>query len=115
MLWIVVFVVKGTFRTIPTVESYGAGVFCSCQNPYIVAVKLFKGGVLFFIIHFSPNNNYWSIFPYLICVCVKQSQICGIKKHKRRRWRELGCVAAAGVAAAAMVVAEEVANAKQAV
>ena len=34
MLWIVVFVVKGTFRTIPTVESYGAGDFCSCQNPY---------------------------------------------------------------------------------
>ena len=34
MLWIVVFVVKGTFRTIPTVESYGAGVFCSRQNPY---------------------------------------------------------------------------------
>jgi hypothetical protein len=33
MLWIVVFVVKGTFRTIPTVESYGAGVFCSRQNP----------------------------------------------------------------------------------
>jgi hypothetical protein len=27
-------VVKGTFRTIPTVESYGAGVFCSHQNPY---------------------------------------------------------------------------------
>jgi hypothetical protein len=34
MLWIVVFVVKGTFRTIPTVECYGAGVFCSRQNPY---------------------------------------------------------------------------------
>jgi len=34
MLWIVVFVVKGTFCTIPTVESYGAGVFCSHQNPY---------------------------------------------------------------------------------
>jgi hypothetical protein len=34
MLWIVVFVFKGTFRTIPTVESYGAGVFCSRQNPY---------------------------------------------------------------------------------
>jgi hypothetical protein len=29
MLWIVVFVVKGTFHTIPTVDSYGAGVFCS--------------------------------------------------------------------------------------
>jgi hypothetical protein len=34
MLWIVVFVVKGTFRAIPTVESYGAGDFCSRQNPY---------------------------------------------------------------------------------
>jgi hypothetical protein len=33
-LWIVVFVVKGTFCTIPTVESYGVGVFCSRQNPY---------------------------------------------------------------------------------
>jgi hypothetical protein len=26
--------VYSTFRTIPTVESYGAGVFCSRQNPY---------------------------------------------------------------------------------
>jgi len=26
--------VYGTFRTIPTVESYEAGVFCSRQNPY---------------------------------------------------------------------------------
>jgi hypothetical protein len=40
MLWIVVFVFKGTFRTIPTVESYGAGVFCSRQN--LIAVKLFN-------------------------------------------------------------------------
>jgi hypothetical protein len=32
--------VYGTFRTIPTVESYGAGVFCSRQNPYSgLAVK----------------------------------------------------------------------------
>jgi hypothetical protein len=38
MLWIVVFVVKDTFCTIPTVESYGAGVFCSRQN--LIAVKL---------------------------------------------------------------------------
>jgi hypothetical protein len=45
MLWIVVFVVKGTFRTIPTVESYGAGVFCSRQNPYSgYAVKHIKNG-----------------------------------------------------------------------
>jgi hypothetical protein len=34
MLWIVVFVVKSTFHTIPTVKSYGVGVFCSRQNPY---------------------------------------------------------------------------------
>ncbi len=34
MFVIVVFVVNSTFRTIPTVESYGAGVFCSRQNPY---------------------------------------------------------------------------------
>jgi hypothetical protein len=40
MLWIVVFVFKGTFRTIPTVGSYGAGVFCSRQN--LIAVKLFN-------------------------------------------------------------------------
>jgi hypothetical protein len=26
--------VYGTFRTIPTLESYGAGVFSSRQNPY---------------------------------------------------------------------------------
>jgi hypothetical protein len=38
MLWIVVFVVKDTFRTIPTVEAYGAGVCCSRQN--LIAVKL---------------------------------------------------------------------------
>jgi hypothetical protein len=30
--------VYGTFRTIPTVESYGAGFFCSLQN--LIAVKL---------------------------------------------------------------------------
>jgi len=29
MFVIFVFVVNGTFRTISTVESYGAGVFCS--------------------------------------------------------------------------------------
>jgi len=34
MFVIVVFVVNGTFPTILTVESYGAGVFCSRQNPY---------------------------------------------------------------------------------
>ena len=38
MLWIVVFVFKGTFRTIPTVESYGAGVFVPART--LIAVKL---------------------------------------------------------------------------
>jgi len=34
MFVIVVSVVYGTFRNIPTVEAYGVGVFCSHQNPY---------------------------------------------------------------------------------
>ena len=33
-LWDCCVGVYGTFHTIPTVESYGAGVFCSGQNPY---------------------------------------------------------------------------------
>jgi hypothetical protein len=37
-MWIVVFVVYGTFRTIPTVESYGAGVFVLART--LIAVKL---------------------------------------------------------------------------
>jgi prenyltransferase beta subunit len=40
ILWIVVFVVYGTFRAIPTVESYGAGVFCSGRT--LIAVKLLR-------------------------------------------------------------------------
>jgi len=38
MFVIVVFVVNGTFRTIPTVESYGAGVFVPARMD--LAVKL---------------------------------------------------------------------------
>jgi hypothetical protein len=38
MLWIVVFVVKSTFHTIPTVESYGVGVFVPART--LIAVKL---------------------------------------------------------------------------
>ncbi len=34
--------VYGFFRTIPTVESYGVGVFCSRQNPYIGYAVLSK-------------------------------------------------------------------------
>ena len=40
MFVIVVFVVNGTFRTIPTVESYGAGVFVPART--LIAVKLIK-------------------------------------------------------------------------
>jgi hypothetical protein len=40
MFVIVVFVVNGTFRTIPTVESYGAGVFVPART--LIAVKLLK-------------------------------------------------------------------------
>ncbi len=39
MFVIVVFVVNGTFRTIPTVESYGAGGFVPTRTD--LAVKLF--------------------------------------------------------------------------
>jgi len=41
MFVIAVFVVKGTFRTIPTVESYGAGVFVPART--LIAVKLLSG------------------------------------------------------------------------
>ncbi len=41
MFVIVVFVVNGTFRTIPTVESYGAGVFVPTRTDLAVKLKSF--------------------------------------------------------------------------
>jgi hypothetical protein len=46
-LWDCCVGVYGTFFTIPTVESYGAGVFCSRQN--LIAVKLFKWTITWFL------------------------------------------------------------------
>jgi hypothetical protein len=48
--------VYGTFRTIPTVESYWAGVFCSRPNPYsCILVKRLPPRLLIFLLFFSPR------------------------------------------------------------
>jgi hypothetical protein len=52
-LWDCCVGVYGTFRTIPTVESYGVGVFCSRPNPYSCIPV--NG-------HNSINNNVFSRF-----------------------------------------------------
>jgi hypothetical protein len=43
-LWDCCVGVYGTFRTIPNVESYGAGVFCSRPNPYSCIPVKSSGG-----------------------------------------------------------------------
>jgi hypothetical protein len=53
-LWDCCVGVCGTFRTIPTVESYGAGVFCSGQNPYLIAVKLLKKALNRKLYNYNP-------------------------------------------------------------
>ena len=49
------------FRTIPTVESYGVGVFCSRQNLIVIAVKLFKTFSLIIVCMDTTNLKFPTI------------------------------------------------------